>query len=218
MNWKRGLGIGLIFIGLYLILIGKMFTGAVIGFNARSSISMVGILVVIAGGILVLSAKTLEKKVEIPRFGSNDDDLIYQAPSSIHPYTQEEIPLEELESIRDNANRRVESGEWIELDAFRIVVSKNQENYPHSTSVMRYWGPEFYKGSSRKKLDDLYKSGKLGKTHELVVGSDIYPRKNLKTKEFEEGPVSLPKEGRSVLHRHWELEQMHDYLKNPRKK
>ncbi len=209
MNYKKGLGIGLLFIGAYLTLISSAITGAVIGFGKENLLGWVGILMFVVGGVLVFTARTLERKLE-------NTEGNHQTANHPTGYTQGEIPLESLEKIREDSNQKVASGKWVELDTFRIGISKNQADYPHATSVMRYWGPQTYQGSSRRQLDKLYKLGKIGKTHELIRGSDVYPRKNLKEGEYEEGTVSLPGKGARALHRHWELEQMYDYTHNPR--
>ncbi len=56
-TWKRGLGIGLIFAGLFIVLTGKAITGAVIGFGAENYLSLLGILVFIVGVFLALDTK-----------------------------------------------------------------------------------------------------------------------------------------------------------------
>lgn len=64
MNWKKGLGIGLIFIGLYMALIGGAITGAVIGTSPKNYLSMVGILAVIVGGVLILVEEMGELEIK----------------------------------------------------------------------------------------------------------------------------------------------------------
>jgi len=64
MNYKRGLGIGLIFIGLFVVLTSKIITGAVIGFRPENYLGLVGVLVFVVGVFLVLISRTLESEVE----------------------------------------------------------------------------------------------------------------------------------------------------------
>jgi hypothetical protein len=63
MNWKRGLGIVLLFVGIGLSFTSRIILGAVIGFNHVSYSGMLGILVFIAGIFLIYS-ETLEGLVK----------------------------------------------------------------------------------------------------------------------------------------------------------
>ncbi|OGJ21440.1 hypothetical protein A3K73_09025 [Candidatus Pacearchaeota archaeon RBG_13_36_9] len=63
MFWKKGLGIGLIFTGIYLILTNAALTGAVVGFGQEYLLGLLGILVFIAGAGIILSAIVLDKRV-----------------------------------------------------------------------------------------------------------------------------------------------------------
>ena len=119
--------------------------------------------------------------------------------------------VQELEALRifRESNRRAESGEWIELRIITVRDAKNQDWFPHGTSLCRYWGPMKYDGSSNNKLLKLYKDGEIGKTHEIVRGSEIYRIGG----RLSEGTVSIPPIGSRVLHRHWEILQMYNYKK-----
>jgi len=61
MFWKKGLGIGLIFTGVYLILTNAVLTGAVIGFKQENLLGMFGVLVLVVGSIFILARKTSSK-------------------------------------------------------------------------------------------------------------------------------------------------------------
>lgn len=62
MNTKRALGYFLILMGLYIIITGRVITGAVIGFQPQNYLSLLGVLVFIIGVFLVL-AVGLEERV-----------------------------------------------------------------------------------------------------------------------------------------------------------
>ena len=63
MDWKRGVGFGLIFIGMYIAITARVFTGAVVGFEPQNLISLLGAGVFIAGIFLVFVSGTLEKRI-----------------------------------------------------------------------------------------------------------------------------------------------------------
>ena len=56
MNWKRGLGIGLIFTGIFIISTVAVLTGAVVGLGSENYLGIFGILVLVVGIVLVLMA------------------------------------------------------------------------------------------------------------------------------------------------------------------
>jgi hypothetical protein len=62
MNYRRGLGIGLVFIGLILALTGNVITGAVIGTDPEHYLGIFGLLVFI-GGVLLIVASAHEKNI-----------------------------------------------------------------------------------------------------------------------------------------------------------
>lgn len=134
--------------------------------------------------------------------------------ASVEEATEKGVPREEAMIIYRESNKKVESGEWVELRVFTVRSTERPEKYPHATSLVRYWGPEKYKGLSGKKLDKLYNEGEIGKTHELVRGSDIYREEGSLAK----GTLSMPPLGSRVLHRHWEIEQMYRKRKKEEKK
>lgn len=64
MNWKRGFGIGLLFIGAFITLINGVITGAVIGYGPENYLGLLGILIFIVGGVLiVISGSGLERNI-----------------------------------------------------------------------------------------------------------------------------------------------------------
>lgn len=64
MNWKRGIGFALLFIGIGLSFVSKTLTGAVIGFNPISYLGILGILSFIAG-LIVLYSATLDEIIKV---------------------------------------------------------------------------------------------------------------------------------------------------------
>ena len=64
MNWKRGFGIGLIFIGIYLSLINGTITGNIIGIGSSNILSIFGIIVFLLGLFLIIATGTIEDVVK----------------------------------------------------------------------------------------------------------------------------------------------------------
>jgi len=112
---------------------------------------------------------------------------------SLRESVEKGIPLNEARKIFENANRKAESGEWVHLKEVNSCDASNLLKYPDSISTCEYWGSKKYLGTSKKGLFRLYKRGEIGKLHEIT------------------------REGK-VLHRHWEIQNMLDYSKNPRKR
>lgn len=54
MNWKRGLGIGLLFVGLFLVSTARVLTGAVVGSQPQNLLGLAGLLVFVVGVIMVM--------------------------------------------------------------------------------------------------------------------------------------------------------------------
>ncbi|MBI2110141.1 hypothetical protein HYT58_03155 [Candidatus Woesearchaeota archaeon] len=139
---------------------------------------------------------------------------------SIQEAIKKSVPLRDAIRIYENANNKVENGEWIELHKEKpdYSTSKLEPNLD-SVSVIRYWGPKEYLDEndsiSSSKAKSLFERGLIGKTHELLRGSDLYGVKYVKSrgkysKQFELGKhPSHPPIGSRVLHRHWEISQMY---------
>lgn len=64
MDWKRGFGIGLMFFGIYLVIINGTITGNVIGFGDENIFGMFGIIIFFIGILFIFSSMTLERKVK----------------------------------------------------------------------------------------------------------------------------------------------------------
>jgi len=64
MGWKRGLGVGLLFVGLFLSLTAKIITGAVVGFSSKNLLGLLGILLLAGGIILILFGRSKTGKLE----------------------------------------------------------------------------------------------------------------------------------------------------------
>lgn len=63
MNWKKGFGIGLLFIGVFIIFTSRVLTGAVIGAKPENYLGILGILVFVVGIVILFLEREKEKKV-----------------------------------------------------------------------------------------------------------------------------------------------------------
>ena len=138
------------------------------------------------------------------------------------------VPQEEAAHLYVGANKKAESGEWLDLYHQESRYGKS-EYHPHSTSLVRFWGPAKYlegkERLSRSQAERLFEKGLIGKTHELVRGSRDYGNNYEKVegrwrKKLHEGRIpesspggAYPPIGSRVLHRHWEIEQMYRHKK-----
>ena len=231
MNFKRGLksiGLFLVIVGIFIVIIQPFSTtGAVIDLSSEISriwffvgfgMILVGIILLITKpeGILerlmakVDSTPDIEKgpyKKSVIRYDRRLDKL-KKVPYSVRDAVIEGIPTKEARKILREANKKVSSGEWVYLNYLSVRDTNDHKVWPDATSLCRYWGPEKYKDLSKKQLGKLYEKGEIGKTHELVRGSDKYMRGG----KLSEGTLSLPPVGSHVLHRHWEVAEMY-YIK-----
>jgi rRNA-processing protein FCF1 len=72
MNWKKGFGIGLMFVGLFLIVVNAGITGNVIGFSEANSFEVLGylgVIVFLVGSFFIFMAK----KRGVPMPGGLED-------------------------------------------------------------------------------------------------------------------------------------------------
>tara|TARA_Y100000310_G_C20494688_1_gene720949 strand:- start:46 stop:537 length:492 start_codon:yes stop_codon:yes gene_type:complete len=65
MNWKRGLGIGLLFISIFLIAINKTITGNIIGTKEQDLLGILGVIVFLIGiSLIAISNRSgLERRI-----------------------------------------------------------------------------------------------------------------------------------------------------------
>lgn len=104
MYWKRGLGIGFIFIGLFIILTNSFITGAVIGFQPQNYLGLFGIIIFISGILLITISKigSLEeevKEVNVYDSGKGDDNKRYFMSDPYAFFSYEDINLGEFREL-----------------------------------------------------------------------------------------------------------------------
>ena len=110
MYLKRGLGIGLIFIGLFIILTNSFITGAVIGFQPQNYLGLFGIIIFISGILFITVSRTgsLEEKVKeikVYESGKEDNDKKYFMTDPFAFFSQKDINLEEFRELYDVIKR-----------------------------------------------------------------------------------------------------------------
>ncbi len=102
---------------------------------------------------------------------------------AIREAIKEGVPAEDAVRIYLDANKKVESGEWVEIYEEHPRYATNKY-LPQSTMITRYWGPKNIieeeiikkrKAVTSNQLESLCEEkGLIGKTHELVLGSKEY--------------------------------------------
>ena len=131
MNWKKGLGIGLIFAGTYLILTNALITGAVIGTGRENTLGWGGILFFITGILSLILGRNTQYRVRslegMLKEEGEEDNTVFVLDSSgiidyepkieqiIHRYSgRVYIPdsiLRELHKDKKLMNKLISSGE-----------------------------------------------------------------------------------------------------------
>lgn len=152
MDWKRGLGIGLVFVGIFIIAAARAITGAIVGSAPKFLLGWFGILILIAGMILVLVSRELEDLVSVYEFkkriynkehNKNKISLILDT-SAILPY--EDAPEQLEEFLKEYKNTFVPDSVLDEI-ANPKVKSIIRE---HSEDIEGY---EKYRETARKYLE-----------------------------------------------------------------
>ena len=186
LNYKKIIGLALIFLALLVFMFEPL--SGLTGFSIaeqifrldHNSLYIPSVLLFMAGAILLFL------KTEV------------HAEPSVREAVIIGVPIESAKRIQDYCNAKAARGEWVQLRSIGPNRAKNRK-YPDATSLCKYWGPGEYGGKSTRELTELYEQGKLGKTHEIYRGSD----------EFSQRKISHPRKYSRILHRHWEIAQMH---------
>ncbi len=218
MSWKRGLGIGLIFAGILIIAFARILTGAVVGVKQENYLGIFGVLVLVAGILLVLITKTLEERVGIreleSRIRKKEQDrkkisLILDT-SAILSYNKEEIE----EILMNYENVFIPDSVLKEIRSFdvRKMVEANSEDiegYEKYRKIARVYLEKTDKPQLRKELLPYLKDERvISSGSERVKINKLTERLRrtmLKEKGLdEEGVRYLRSDKRDIL----------DYLKN----
>jgi len=69
------LGLGFIFAGLYIVLTGRVITGAVIGAGPENYLGLFGLLFVVVGGFLVFKSRFDKRKDVLRDYNLRERDL-----------------------------------------------------------------------------------------------------------------------------------------------
>jgi hypothetical protein len=230
MPLKRFLRVtSLVFIiaGLILILDSKTgFTGYVISDSAQNQTSILGILSILLGiALFMITSSELERMLGINAFEQDEPYQKYKKRLKIREALDNpsfrkldrsikeavifrNVPYKDAKRIYEESNKRVASGEWVELAKDAESLHKAYDpRYKGGTSFVRYWGAEKHKKEPKteleykkylKELRKLYDAGEIGKTHEVARGSSKYAN-----------DISFPEPGSRILHRDWEIEHMY---------
>lgn len=163
MNWKRGLGIGLIFIGIFISLTARVLTGAVVGFSSKNYLGVLGVLLLVGGILLVFTSRRLGELVSVHEFESRIDrkehdkkkvSLILDT-SAILTYKNDTAQLEEF--LHDYENVFVPDSVLDEINDNKIkeLVEDNTETtegYEKYRNVARNYLEKTEKPRIRKEL------------------------------------------------------------------
>jgi len=178
MNFKRGLGIVLIFIGLFMVVITKNITGAVIGFGPENYAGFFGVLIFVIGVFLVfVSAEKLENKVilfdALPRATTLGPDKRYQLMASDLYFKNEKGGMINLGEVKRGYDKIRDDGELVGIlrddwgpKLLKIVQEDDEERAKIAMEFLRviYDGkvPVVEEAESeidRAKIFDAFKSG-----------------------------------------------------------
>ncbi len=133
---------------------------------------------------------------------------VVEANPSVKEAVMDDIPLRKAVNIWVRASNLAKKGVLEEIvikDPGKLVVESSA--IPGAWSMVRYWGPRGFSqqnpdGISKSQAENLYKKGKLAKTHELMESAE-------EAKKHGRGEALVfPGHGRMVYHRHWEVGPM----------
>ena len=177
-------------LGIFLVINAEAgITGAVIGTaNSTSLLSLILGLIFLIGGMGIMAGSEeggLEEIVDVESFRNKikqienreisyeEAEKGYESRAIVEATILEKVPLLEAIKIYDDANRKVESGEWVEVYKEKPRYAKNEKySKEMATSLIQYFGPKEYQGKiSKKKANTLMSKGILGKLHSVFVPS-----------------------------------------------
>ena len=167
MSWKRGLGIGLIFVGLFVVVTNAVITGAVIGFNPENYLGLLGIFLFIIGIFLTVvgtasSAGGLEEHVE--RLGSRiavyetrrghkkeKDNTYYMTDPNIFLTDKGNISLNDFKDVYDIVKRDPELLERAREVYGKSLLSIAQSRDKNKAEIAREFLKVLYEGKIPKE-------------------------------------------------------------------
>ncbi|MEK6872908.1 MAG: hypothetical protein AABW90_02765 [Nanoarchaeota archaeon] len=167
MSWKRGLGIGLIFVGLFVVVTNAVITGAVIGFNPENYLGLLGIFLFIIGIFLTVvgtasSAGGLEEHVE--RLGSRiavyetrrghkkeKDNTYYMTDPNIFLTDKGNISLRDFKDVYDIVKRDPELLERARNVYGKSLLSIAQSRDKNKAEIAREFLKILYEGKIPKE-------------------------------------------------------------------
>lgn len=121
MGWKKRAGIGLIITGVIMIVTVRVITGAVIGTFSSNFLGLLGILILVAGVVLVLTTDTLEDLREKTLEDVVDDIRSIVSEQRIK-YRANPVFLKGLDEIEDRTNR-------IKEKFYSVEVKKSRDSH-----------------------------------------------------------------------------------------
>lgn len=215
MFFKRGLGIGLIFAGIYLILTNAALTGAVIGVGEENLLGLLGFLVFIVGGIFLLGKRlnpnsqleviTIEEFTKRTERKMTSETILVLDTSLIRAYRPEELEsylkkfeevivpdsvLEELHQVEGE----VGYGRAGELSNTGKYFRRLREVVERNSAVQE--GFEEYREPARKILEQTEKPTTARELMPYVQKGKEKGLRNLTPEESDEIFNAIKKRGR----------------------
>jgi len=141
MKWERGLGIGLIFSGFYLIIINGVITGAAIGVGYKNIFGVFGVIVLLVGFLLIFSSLVLEERIQQPKL-------------RVYPSLRYSGERKNMQYFLHDPHRIMTSRGEIELQDFKEAYQIIKEDEELIEMVREVYGRELKEIVSKRNTEE----------------------------------------------------------------